>query len=115
MADFNPEWEVTVDSVKQMLDAQSPMLLIDVREPAEHAFCKLPSAVLVPLGEIVNRAEEIREMAGDRPIIAHCHHGGRSLRATAALRQAGLANVKSMSGGIDEWSVKIDPRVPRYK
>jgi rhodanese-related sulfurtransferase len=46
--------------------------------------------------------------------VVHCHHGGRSLRVTQWLRNQGFAKVSSLSGGIDEWSLKIDSSVPRY-
>ncbi len=110
----NPEWEVSVSDVKRMLDEKAPFVLIDVREPDEHRLCRIDGAHLVPLSELATRADEVRRIAGGRPIVTHCHHGGRSLSAAAALREAGMADVKSMAGGIDEWSCAVDPRVPRY-
>jgi rhodanese-related sulfurtransferase len=43
-----------------------------------------------------------------------CHHGVRSMHGASILIQAGLTQVCSMSGGIDRWSIKVDPKVPRY-
>jgi rhodanese-related sulfurtransferase len=43
-----------------------------------------------------------------------CHHGRRSLRAASILRNAGFTDVVSMAGGIDLWSIDIDPAVARY-
>jgi rhodanese-related sulfurtransferase len=48
-------------------------------------------------------------------IVVHCHHGGRSARVTSWLRQQGFANVQNMTGGIDAWSLEVDPQVPRYR
>lgn len=110
----NAEWECSVEEVKQALASGKPMLLIDVREPDEHRICRIDGAVLIPLGQLPQKAEEIRELAAGRPVVAHCHHGGRSLSAAAVLRESGIAGVKSMAGGIDEWSLRIDPAVPRY-
>lgn len=110
----HPEWEISVQDVKALLDAKQPMLLLDVREPGEHHICKIDGAQLVPLGELQNRAADIRNAAAGRPVIAHCHHGGRSLSAASLLREAGIPGVKSMAGGIDEWSCVIDSTVPRY-
>ena len=50
----------------------------------------------------------------ERPYIIYCHHGMRSLQATQFLRGKGYANSFSLAGGIDAWSLQIDPEVPRY-
>lgn len=113
MPDINAEWEVSVQDVKRGL-ADRSIVLVDVREADEHRLCRIDGAVLVPLSEIEQRVEEVRAAAGGKPVVCHCHHGGRSLRATAFLRSAGMADVKSMAGGIDEWAEHIDPKVPRY-
>lgn len=114
MANINPEWEVSVFDVKKMMDARQPMLLLDVREKDEHKICNIKEATLVPLSELDSRTAEVQKMAGDRPVIIHCHHGGRSLRAAELLRSRGLANCKSMAGGIEVWSTAVDSSVPRY-
>ncbi|WP_439620713.1 rhodanese-like domain-containing protein [Gemmata sp.] len=99
--------------VKALLDAGSPVLLVDVRQPEEHAFCALPGSLLVPLGELRARAGEI-EPPGDALVVVYCHHGVRSMSGAALLKQAGVDNVASMAGGIDLWSLSVDPAVPRY-
>lgn len=110
----NPEWEVSVRDVKAMLDSKASFVLIDVREPDEHRICRIEGAQLIPLGELANHAAMIREKADGKPVIAHCHHGGRSLTAASILREAGVAGAKSMAGGIDEWAIAIDSGVARY-
>lgn len=110
----NPEWEVSVVDVKAMLDSKAAFVFIDVREPDEHRICRIDGANLIPLGELANHAATIREKADGKPVIAHCHHGGRSLKAASILREAGIAGAKSMAGGIDEWAIAIDSSVPRY-
>ena len=52
--------------------------------------------------------------AEDAPLIVFCHHGMRSLQVTQWLRRQGLEECMSMAGGIDRWSLEIDPAVPRY-
>ena len=99
--------------VKALIDAGSPVLLVDVRQPEEHAFCALPGSLLVPLGELRARAGEI-EPPADALVVVYCHHGVRSLSGAALLKQAGVNNVASMAGGIDLWSLSVDPAVPRY-
>lgn len=105
--------EVTVHDVKRLMDGGADFLLLDVRRPEEHATARIEGAKLVPLSDLPRALAELEQYAG-RPIVAHCHHGVRSLQAAAWLRAQGLQNAQSMAGGIDEWSLKIDPRVPRY-
>lgn len=114
MNPIDPNWEVSVAEVKAMLDDGHDFLLLDVRQPEEFAICKIDGAALVPLPDLPSRVDEIRRLAGNRPIITTCHHGGRSLNAAMLLREAGLADVKSMRGGIDAWSVRIDASIARY-
>ncbi len=114
MEQIDQDWEVSVDELKRMHDAGEPYQLIDVREPSEYELCRIDDAKLIPLDELPNRVEEVRGLADDRLIVLHCHHGGRSLRAAELLRRAGIDGCKSMAGGIDAWSERIDPGVPRY-
>lgn len=97
----------------ERLAGSNPPRLLDVREPEEHAFCALPSAVLIPLGELAARHEEL---AGWREseIVVYCHHGIRSQHAIAYLRELGFQDLKNLSGGIDLWSREVDASVPRY-
>lgn len=88
-------------------------MLIDCREPDEYAIAKIPGAVLIPMSEFANRIGEL-ESQRDQHIVVHCHHGGRSMRVTQALRSRGFLQTQSMAGGIDAWSQAIDPSVPRY-
>lgn len=115
---FRPDWEVTPRQTRDLLAApevERPLLL-DCREPDEFDFARIEGGVLVPLGQVEQRADDIELAAGDRsrPIIVYCHHGRRSLRAATTLRALGFTDVKSMAGGIDVWSVDIDPAVRRY-
>ena len=98
--------------LKRMLDAGAPVVLLDVRQPEEHAICALPGSVLIPLGELPARAQEVEP--GESLVVVYCHHGVRSLSGAAILGAAGLPNVASLAGGIDAWSQLVDPAVPRY-
>jgi rhodanese-related sulfurtransferase len=86
--------------------------LLDVRFPDEHAYAALPDSVLIPLPELDERAEELEAFKG-RPVVVYCHHGVRSLDGAAYLRARGLDAV-SLKGGIDLYSVVVDPNLPRY-
>lgn len=86
-------------TVKQWLDA-GDAVLVDVREPVEHAGLAIPGATLVPLGKISKDA--LPDHAGKR-LVLHCKAGGRSKQACEKLAAAGL-EVFSMTGGIDAWN-----------
>jgi rhodanese-related sulfurtransferase len=102
---------IQVEELRDMLKSATPPLIIDVREKSENDICSLPGSTLIPLGELPGRFGELPK---DRPIVLHCHHGGRSGRATAFLRQNGYANAVNLAGGIHAWSERIDPAVKKY-
>jgi rhodanese-related sulfurtransferase len=67
----------------------------------------------VPLGSLGSRLDELAPWR-DRRIVVTCHLGGRSLRAAQALQRAGFLRVENLAGGIEAWSLTVDPSVPRY-
>lgn len=105
------ETEIGVIELKRKMDAKEPFFLLDVREPNEYQIGKIPGSTLIPLGEVPRRHQEIPK---DKEIIVHCKMGGRSAKAAAFLRQEGFKSVKNLTGGILDWSDKIDPSVPKY-
>lgn len=105
--------EIDCRSVQSKLAEAADFLLLDCREADEHALVNLPEAQLLPMSEIERRVGEL-EPHRQREIVVFCHHGGRSLQVTTWLRQLGFDNVKSLAGGIDNWAVAIDPKLPRY-
>lgn len=105
---------LTPEDLKEWLDQGKKVFLLDVRHPAEHQFAALENSVLIPLPDLSSSLEEIHPDAGV-PIVVYCHHGIRSLSGAAILENAGFPPVYSLAGGLDAWSVKIDPSVPRYR
>ena len=103
---------ITVEELSQKIENGEKFRLIDVREPAEYQTAKIEGAELKPLGSIAQWIAELPDK--DEEIILHCHHGMRSDRACQFLDAQGFTNVKNLSGGIDEWSLKVDAGVPRY-
>ncbi len=97
--------------LKALLDSGAPVLLLDVRQPEEHEHCALPGSVLIPLGELIGRVDEVRPDGA--AVVVYCHHGVRSLSGAAILHRAGIG-AASLAGGIDRWSLTVDPNVPRY-
>ncbi|HIE42209.1 MAG TPA: molybdopterin-synthase adenylyltransferase MoeB [Nitrospinaceae bacterium] len=111
----NLDKEIGVKQVKEMLDAKHTFKLIDVREPSEYQICKIDAATLIPLGDI--EAKDLSKLNGLNPddeIVLHCKAGMRSMKALKALEEMGFRNLKSMRGGINEWSEKVDSSVPMY-
>jgi rhodanese-related sulfurtransferase len=105
--------QIQPTELRRKLDAGEPVYLVDVRNSDEHAYCRLPDSLLVPLPELAGRVDEVQPPDGAL-VVVYCHHGVRSLRGAAILGAAGHANVASLAGGIDAWSLLIDPAVPRY-
>lgn len=86
--------------------------MVDVREPFEHQQAHIAGAQLMPMRSVPQSLESLRAGAGS--LVLFCHHGMRSLQVTEWLRSQGLKDCASMAGGIDRWSLEIDPAVPRY-
>jgi len=103
--------EIAAAELQREWRANPDLVLLDVREPHEYEIARIDGARLIPLSELPGR---LRELDGRAEIVTHCHHGMRSLQALALLKGAGFANVRSLQGGIDAWSVAVDPEVPRY-
>lgn len=107
--------EIGVLAAAELLRCGEPgsPFLLDCRTPDEHAIAAIGGATLIPMHELPARLSEIERYRGTT-IIVHCHHGVRSLRVASWLRERGFPAVTSMAGGIDAWSLRVDPRVPRY-
>lgn len=105
--------EVTAGELDEMRRRGGELLLLDVRDPIENATARIEGARLVPLGALEARLGELAEWKS-KPVVIHCHYGGRSARACLLLQQHGFEKVQNLRGGIDAWSQTVDPSVPRY-
>jgi rhodanese-related sulfurtransferase len=85
---------------------------IDVREPWEVATAHIEGADSIPMGDVPSRAHQ--ELDPDERLVVFCHAGVRSMNVTVWLRNQGFEQVQSLRGGIDAWSVEVDPTVVRY-
>ncbi|HEV7994429.1 MAG TPA: molybdopterin-synthase adenylyltransferase MoeB [Gemmatimonadaceae bacterium] len=104
------EVEPVVLAERLSADSAAP-ILIDVREPYEWQIARLPHAHLIPLNELPVRVASLDPHAD---YVVYCHHGMRSAAAVAWLRERGFARVRNLTGGIDRWSLDVDPTVRRY-
>jgi sulfur-carrier protein adenylyltransferase/sulfurtransferase len=108
--------EMTVKDLKELLDSGAKdFVLLDVRNPNEYEIAKIPGSVLVPLPEIENGdgVAKVKEILNSHHLIAHCKLGGRSAKALAILKEAGILGT-NVKGGITAWSREIDSSVPEY-
>ena len=105
-------FEISAADAKAALDA-GDAVLVDCRADDEWELVRVDEAVHLAMGEIESRADEI-EADDETAVLVMCHHGVRSLRAALALQQLGFRQARSVVGGIDLWSQKIDPTVARY-
>jgi adenylyltransferase/sulfurtransferase len=105
--DFN----IAVDDLKARLDRGDRPFLLDVREPFEYQIAALAGAVLIPMGELARRQQELDP---DDEIVVYCHHGIRSANVTSFLRHHGFARACNLQGGIDRWATQVDPSMARY-
>ena len=105
--------------LKRRVDSGAPLAVLDVREDHERALCSipLPSAATdlhVPMNQIPARLDDLRAAASGVPLVVYCHHGVRSLMVARWLAANGVVDVQNLDGGIDAWSLGVDPRLPRY-
>ena len=91
--------------------SDTPPIILDVRTRQEYEIARLESAILLPMDEIAGRLDEI---PGDRDIVVLCHHGIRSMHVAMWLDSKGFSAIYNLTGGIDRWSLEVDPHIPRY-
>jgi adenylyltransferase/sulfurtransferase len=105
--------ECSAASFAARREAGESMTLIDVREPKEVETARIEGALWIPLGDLEARLDELESMR-NQAIVVHCHHGVRSAKAVRLLLAHGFARAENLDGGIEAWSLTVDPSVPRY-
>ncbi len=103
--------EISAVELKARLDRGEPLVVLDVREVQEFQICRIPGAVLIPLGELERRAAELDPAA---TVVCQCKSGVRSAKAANILRQQGFKSVVNLRGGILGWIDSVDPSQPKY-
>ncbi len=106
-----PGFDVDVRTLARWLEEGREVIVLDVRGRREWEVARLEGAVLIPLRELPDRLGELDPAA---TVVVHCHHGPRSTQAVALMRERGFERAFNLAGGIDAWSVEVDPSVPRY-
>ena len=93
--------DITVQELRQKLEAGEKFVFIDVREPWENEEFNL-GARLMPINSFVNSFWELDEHKEDE-VVVHCRSGARSGMAQAILTAQGFKNVRNLIGGISAW------------
>lgn len=99
------------DVARRLREAPERLVLLDVREAFERELAVVEPSLHIPMDEVPSRLGEIPR---DRPVIVYCHTGVRSAVVASFLEHRGFRNVANLGGGIDAWSIEVDPNVPRY-
>ena len=107
----NNATEITALELKQRLDRGDKLTIVDVREPNEYQINRIAGSILIPLGDIPKRVNELDPSA---ELIMQCKSGARSGRAADFLRSVGFKHVLNLKGGILDWIDKVDPSQPKY-
>ena len=106
--------QLQVTALAALVNAGATTLL-DVREPWEVALARitLPDATVLnlPMHEV---PAGLAHIPRTQPVVCICHHGARSAQVVSFLLQQGYVDVYNLAGGVDAWSVAVDPDVPRY-
>ena len=93
---------ITSAALKERIAAGEDLVLIDVRQPEEHAEVHIPDSMLIPLGELPARLDEL-EPYRDREVIVYCRSGNRSGQACMFLSMQGFTNLVNLEGGMLQW------------
>jgi len=96
---------------RKLKEHPESLILLDVREPFERRLASIDPSLHIPMNDVPDRMEEIPK---DREVVVYCHTGARSSMVASFLEAQGFLSVANLSGGIEAWSVRVDPRVPRY-
>ncbi len=103
--------EITSEELFDLLQKNSDVVLIDVREEDEFNLCKINGSINLPLRHLVQNLQKIEQ---EKPLVTICHHGVRSMQAAILLKEYGFNNVASLKGGLDNWATTVDLTMPRY-
>jgi rhodanese-related sulfurtransferase len=111
-----PLVQITVQDLAQKMAAGSEALqLVDVREVSELEVASVPGFMNLPLSAYESWQTDIHSrLESETETLVLCHHGMRSAQMCQWLMSQGFTNVKNISGGIDAYSIYIDPSIAQY-
>jgi molybdopterin/thiamine biosynthesis adenylyltransferase/rhodanese-related sulfurtransferase len=104
---------ITASELKDLLDSDKPVYLVDVREPAEWEIVRIPGATLIPKDQIL-RGDALASLPQDKQLVMYCKTGVRSAETLAAVKAAGFSDAVHVQGGVTAWVNQVDPSLPSY-
>jgi molybdopterin/thiamine biosynthesis adenylyltransferase/rhodanese-related sulfurtransferase len=104
---------ITATQLKEMLDREDDIFLVDVREPNEYEIVSIPGATLIPKDQFLTGAA-LERLPQDKRIVLHCKSGARSAEVLAVVKNAGFADAVHVGGGVLAWAAQVDPSLPTY-
>ncbi len=107
----DPQRTISPEELRDELAGPNPPVLLDIREPWEAEIVAIPGSTLIPMGRI---PEVVTQLDSDAETVVYCHHGVRSARVLEFLEQSGFTAARHLTGGVDAYSVKVDPSLARY-
>jgi len=105
------DYDISPEQLKQMMDSNPDLYVLDVREPHEIAICAIAGSHKIPLGQIAQRYTEV---PSDQPVVVHCKLGGRSAQAVEFLQSKGYTEINNLAGGILGWIDDVDHALQKY-
>lgn len=103
--------QTTATELSQRLQQGEPPLLLDVREPHEFSYCRIPGSINIPMNQVPSR---LGELDTQRETVVICHHGMRSAQVAHFLMDKGFAHIVNLTGGVAAWAGQVDPSMPTY-
>ncbi|HZC70311.1 MAG TPA: adenylyltransferase/sulfurtransferase MoeZ [Jatrophihabitans sp.] len=104
---------ITALELKDLIDSEKPIHLVDVREPAEWEIVRIPGATLIPKDEIL-RGDALAGLPQDKQVVMYCKTGVRSAETLAAVKRAGFSGAVHVQGGVTAWVHQVDQTLPIY-
>jgi sulfur-carrier protein adenylyltransferase/sulfurtransferase len=104
---------ITASELKDLLDSDKPLYLVDVREPAEWEIVRIPGATLIPKDQIL-RGDALASLPQDKQLVMYCKTGVRSAETLATVKAAGFSDAVHVQGGVVAWVRQVDPSLPSY-
>jgi adenylyltransferase/sulfurtransferase len=104
---------ISVTELKEMLDRDDDIFLVDVREPNEYEIVSIPGAVLIPKDQFLSGAA-LERLPQDKRVVLHCKSGVRSAECLAVVKNAGFTDAAHVGGGVLAWISQVDPSLPAY-
>ena len=110
MDDMEP-LEITAHDLDQLRRSDEAVTILDIREPEEIAICAFEDSTNIPMNDI---PDNLHILPDQGRVVVVCHLGMRSAQVVGWLRQNGVENIVSLTGGSDAWSREIDSAMKAY-